>query len=87
MPSPATRLATGSAAEPQLSPAFVTAGRAALAGLLSAAFLLATRSPWPTRGQWRALALSMAGNVVGYPLLLAWALAVVATVFAGRRLR
>ena len=71
---PATRLATGSAADPQLSPAFVTAGRAALAGLLSAAFLLATRSPWPTRGQWRALALSIAGNVLGFPLLLAWAL-------------
>ena len=31
---PATRLATGTAADPQLSPAFVTAGRAALAGLL-----------------------------------------------------
>ncbi len=71
---PATRLATGTAADPQLSPAFVTAGRAALAGLLSAVFLLATRSPRPTGGQWRALALSMAGNAMGFPLLLAWAL-------------
>lgn len=71
---PATRLATGTADAPQLSPAFVTAGRAALAGVLSAVFLLATRSPWPTRGQWRVLALAMAGNVLGYPLLLAWAL-------------
>ena len=71
---PATRLATGTAADPQLSPAFVTAGRAALAGLLSAAFLLIARSPWPTGAQWRALSLSMAGNVIGFPLLLAWAL-------------
>lgn len=71
---PATRLATGTADAPQLSPAFVTAGRAALAGLLSAVFLLATRSPWPTRAQWRVLAGAMAGNVLGYPLLLAWAL-------------
>ena len=44
---PATRLATGSAADPQLAPLFVTVGRAATAGLLSLAFLLATRSPWP----------------------------------------
>lgn len=71
---PATRLATGSADEPQLSPAFVTLGRAALAGLLSAVFLLLVRAPWPTRAQWRALALSMAGNAIGFPLLLAWAL-------------
>ena len=64
---PATRLATGTAADPQLSPAFVTAGRAALAGLLSAAFLLIARSPWPTGAQWRALSLSMAGNVIADP--------------------
>lgn len=71
---PATRLATGTADAPQLSPAFVTAGRAALAGLLSIVFLFATRSPWPRRDQWPALALAIAGNVIGYPLLLAWAL-------------
>ncbi|WOP15973.1 DMT family transporter [Ottowia sp. SB7-C50] len=71
---PATRLATGTAEHPQLSPWFVTFGRAALAGLLSAAFLLVARSPWPTAAQWRALSLSMAGNAIGFPLLLAWAL-------------
>lgn len=71
---PATRLATGTSADPQLSPLFVTVGRAALAGLLSAAFLLLARSPFPTATQWRALSLSIAGNVIGYPLLLAWAL-------------
>ncbi len=71
---PATRLATGTALDPQLSPAFVTVGRAALAGLLSAAFLLVARSPWPTGSQWRALSLSIAGTAIGYPLLLAWAL-------------
>lgn len=71
---PATRLATGTSADPQLSPWFVTLGRAALAGLLSAAYLAVVRSPWPTRAQWRDLSLSMVGNAVGYPLLLAWAL-------------
>lgn len=71
---PATRLATGTAEAPQLSPWFVTLGRAALAGLLSAAFLLATRSPLPQRRHWRPLALATLGNALGYPLLLALAL-------------
>lgn len=71
---PATRLATGSAQDPQLAPLFVTVGRAATAGLLSLAFLLATRSPWPERRHWGPLLGAVAGNVVGYPLLLALAL-------------
>lgn len=71
---PATRLATGTEADPQLTPAFLTFGRAALAGLLSVAFLVATRSSWPRREQWPALGFAVAGNVIAYPLLLAWAL-------------
>lgn len=71
---PATRLATGTAEQPQLSPWFVTTGRAALAGLLSAAFLFATRSPRPQPQQWRHLGWALAGNALGYPLLLAFAL-------------
>lgn len=74
MTLPATRLATGSAADPQLSPLFLTLGRAALAGLASALYLLITRAPWPTAEQSRSLLLAVAGNVIGYPLLLAWAL-------------
>lgn len=74
---PMTRLATGTAAAPQLSPWFVTLGRAALAGLLSVAFLLATRSPWPARRHLLPLAMAVLGNVIGYPLLLAFALRVV----------
>ena len=71
---PMTRLATGTAEAPQLSPWFVTWGRAALAGLLSLAYLLSTRTPWPSTTQRGPLLLSLAGNVVGYPLLLGWAL-------------
>lgn len=71
---PMTRLATGSADAPQLSPWFVTWGRAALAGGLSLIYLLATRSRWPTREQRGPLLLSLAGNAIGYPLLLGWAL-------------
>lgn len=71
---PMTRLATGTADAPQLSPWFVTWGRAALAGALSIVYLLLTRSKLPTRAQRRPLALSLLGNVIGYPLLLGWAL-------------
>jgi len=71
---PMTRLAVGSATDPQLPPAFVTAGRAAVAGLLSLAWLVATRAPLPARRHWPALALSGLGTVVGFPLFVALAL-------------
>ncbi len=71
---PMTRLATGTVDAPQMSPWFVTWARAALAGGLSAIYLLAVRAPWPVAAQRGALYLSLAGNVVGYPLLLGWAL-------------
>jgi len=71
---PMTRLAVGDASAPQLPPAFVTAGRAALAGLLSIAYLLWVRARAPRRGHWAALALCALGTVVGFPLFLALAL-------------
>lgn len=71
---PMTRLATGTVDAPQLSPWFVTFGRAALAGGLSAIYLLAVRAPWPQAAQRGPLLLSLAGNAIGYPLLLGWAL-------------
>jgi drug/metabolite transporter (DMT)-like permease len=71
---PMTRLATGTVDAPQMSPWFVTWARAALAGALSAIYLLAVRAPWPTADQRGPLFLSLTGNVIGYPLLLGWAL-------------
>lgn len=71
---PMTRLATGTLDTPQLSPWFVTWARCAIAGVLSLVFLLATRSPRPSASQSRWLGLSLLGNALGYPLLLAWAL-------------
>ena len=71
---PMTRLAVGDASAPQLPPAFVTAGRAALAGLFSVAWLAWARAPRPARAQWRALAVCALGTVVGFPLFLALAL-------------
>jgi drug/metabolite transporter (DMT)-like permease len=71
---PMTRLAVGDASAPQLPPAFVTAGRAAVAGVLSVAWLLMLRAPFPARRHWRALFISALGTVVGFPLFLALAL-------------
>ncbi|VTU40666.1 carboxylate/amino acid/amine transporter [Variovorax sp. PBS-H4] len=74
---PMTRLATGTQEAPQLSPWFLTLGRAALAGLLSVIFLVATRSPLPQRRLWKPLGMAMLGNAIGFPLLLAYALRIV----------
>ena len=74
MSLPMTRLAVGSAADPQLPPAFVTAGRAALAGLLSVAYLWATGAPRVQRRHLPALAASALGTVLGFPLFLSLAL-------------
>jgi len=74
MTLPMTRLAVGPLEDPQLAPAFVTAGRAALAGLLSLVYLRATRAPRPAARQLPALAVCAAGTVVGFPLFLGLAL-------------
>lgn len=74
MTTPMTRLAVGPAEDPQLPPLFVTAGRAALAGVLSLAYLLLTRAPRPRARHLPALAVSAAGTVIGFPLFLGLAL-------------
>jgi drug/metabolite transporter (DMT)-like permease len=74
MTLPMTRLAVGDAAAPQLAPGFVTAGRAAAAGVLSALWLAAVRARPPSRRHWPALAICGLGTVVGFPLGLALAL-------------
>ena len=79
---PMTRMAVGPADDPQLPPLFVTAGRAALAGLLSIAYLLAVRAPRPRAAQMPAFGVSALGTVVGFPLFLALALRHVEAVHA-----
>jgi drug/metabolite transporter (DMT)-like permease len=74
MTLPMTRLAVGPADDPQLPPLFVTAGRAAFAGVLSVAWLLLTGAPRLRRADLPALAVSAAGTVLGFPLFLALAL-------------
>ena len=79
---PMTRLASGSAAAPQLSPWFVAFGRAAVAGSLAALYLLAMQAPWPSAMQWRALALTAVGVVFGFPLFMGLAVVRVDAVHA-----
>lgn len=66
---------------------FLSAARAALAGLAGAAALLILREAWPRRGDLAALAIVAGGVVVGFPLLTALALRTVGaahgTVFVG----
>lgn len=83
---PMTRLATGpgaaSAGALPLPAEFVAIGRAAVAGLLGAAYLAWARAPWPRRSQWPMLGFTAAGVVFGWPLFLGWAVLSVDAVHA-----
>ncbi len=79
---PMTRLAVGTPAAPLMSGAFVAFGRAVVAALLSAAFLLATRAPWPRRADWLALLITSGGVVFGFPLFTSLAMRHVEAVHA-----
>ena len=79
---PMTRLASGSLAEPQLPAVFVAIGRAAAAGVLAGLWLWWQRAAWPNARQWRGLALTASGVVVGFPLLMGLAVVRVDAVHA-----
>ncbi|WP_323018930.1 DMT family transporter [Castellaniella sp.] len=66
---PATRVAVLG-----LDPLFVTAGRAALAGILAVCLLMIGRNQRPTGAEWRTLAWVALGVVLGFPLCTALAL-------------
>lgn len=71
---PMTRLATGFGQNPQLSAAFITFGRAGVAGLLSIAYLLFRRQFNLKRTHFLPLLTAAAGNVLGYSFFLSLAL-------------
>jgi drug/metabolite transporter (DMT)-like permease len=79
---PMTRLAVGTPDAPQMSGVFIALGRAVVAALLSAAFLIATRAPLPRKQDWTALAITSAGVVFGFPLLTSIAMRHVEAVHA-----
>src|SRR4051794_23608990 len=66
---PATRLAVA-----DLDPWLVAFGRATIAAILAAGYLVATRAPRPARADLVSLAIVAAGVVVGFPLLTSLAL-------------
>ncbi|MBD0024049.1 EamA family transporter [Gordonia pseudamarae] len=68
---PLTRIAVRHDA---MSPLFVGAGRAVLAATLAALLLAVTRTPIPSPGQWRRIAVVAAGVVLGFPLMTTFAL-------------
>jgi drug/metabolite transporter (DMT)-like permease len=75
---PMTKMAVGSSAAPQLSPWFVTFGRAAVAGVLSVLYLLVQHQRGmlrvPAANQWGLIAFTALGVVVGFPLFMSLAL-------------
>ncbi|SFC05238.1 Permease of the drug/metabolite transporter (DMT) superfamily [Polaromonas sp. OV174] len=79
---PMTRLAVGSADAPQMSGIFIAMGRAVVAAMLSAVFLLVTRAPLPQRQDWWPLAVTAGGVVFGFPLLTSIAMRYVEAVHA-----
>ncbi len=66
---PMTRLVV-----PVMDPVFVGLGRAVIAALAAAVLLVLSRSPWPERQEWPALAVVAAGVVLGFPVLSAMAM-------------
>jgi len=69
MTFPATRMAVA-----DLPPEFVALGRAVVAALLAAVWLLYKRLPFPPRAAWMPLAMVAGGCVVGFPWLTSIAL-------------
>ncbi|MDO8887502.1 MAG: DMT family transporter [Hydrogenophaga sp.] len=79
---PMTRLAVGTVDAPQMSGVFVALGRAVVAALLSIAFLITTRAPWPRREDLLPLAVTAGGVVFGFPLFTSVAMRYVEAVHA-----
>lgn len=52
----------------ELDPVLVGLGRALAASVLAALLLAVTRQPWPTRAQWKSLAIVALGVIVGFPV-------------------
>ncbi|OZB42534.1 MAG: EamA family transporter [Thiomonas sp. 13-66-29] len=79
---PATRMAVGTPAMPELAPLFVAMARAVVAGLLAAAWLFWRGAALPSRRLWPAIAGVAAGVVFGFPVLTSLALRQVDAVHA-----
>lgn len=59
---------------PYFEPVFIGLGRAALAALFAAFFLLFYKAPWPSFTHIKRLLVVALGVVIGFPVLSAWAM-------------
>jgi drug/metabolite transporter (DMT)-like permease len=75
---PATRLAVAT-----IDPLFLTAVRATIAGCTGALLLLLLRRPWPSAAQWRQIGLAGLCTIIGFPVLMALAMASVPAAHGG----
>jgi drug/metabolite transporter (DMT)-like permease len=82
MTLPLTRLAVGDESSPQMTGAFVAAGRAAIAGLLSLPFLMLTQARWPELKDVGRLLVVALCIVCGFPLCTSIAMRFVPAVHA-----
>lgn len=69
MTLPFTRMAVA-----ELDPIFIALGRAVVAGIAAAILMRYLRAPLPTAQQWRGIAVTAAGCVVGFPLFTSLAM-------------
>lgn len=74
MTLPVTRLAVGSPEAPFMTGYFIAFGRAAVAGLLSVAYLFWVKAEPPNFKQYQSLAMVSIGVVFGFPLLTSLAM-------------
>jgi drug/metabolite transporter (DMT)-like permease len=75
---PATKLAI-----PAMDPLFVTAARAAIAGIAGLALLLVLRRPLPPRALWLPLFLTGLCTIIGFPLFMSLAAVTVPAAHGG----
>lgn len=71
---PFSRMAVGTSDAAQLSPWFVSIGRAAIAGLLAIAVLWWNKAARPTREDAGLFIVTVMGVVFGFPLFTTWAM-------------
>lgn len=67
----------------EMSPFYISFGRGVLAGVCGALLLLATKSPFPTRSQFKKLLVTAFGVVYGFPIFTSLAMQTLPSAHSG----